>query len=94
MDSEPTTSLSVESSADLLADVDAAIAIMGLTQVPSEIDLSSFYEYTSRCYARVLSQLPAALRRMTHEQELIFWNRLAVIRQWLESTTIRLRARH
>jgi len=95
MDSETSADpLPHESAADLLAEVEATITVMGLANIPSAtISLPVIYEHTNTLYERILMFLPSALRTMTRQQELTLWGRLAHIRQWLESTALRLRVR-
>jgi hypothetical protein len=83
------------SAVDLLAEVEAIIAMMESVNTPSaRISLLHLiYERTNESYERIWTLLPAALRTMTPQQQVTLWDRLAHIRRWLGSTAVRVRAR-
>ena len=74
------------SSSALLAEVETAIALIGLAKISSQDTLPHLHEYTKHAYERALRPLPTGVLTMTHEQELAVWGQLEPVREWLEST--------
>jgi hypothetical protein len=87
MDSEPSHDLPrLDSASALLAEVETAVALMELAKISTRGETERrIYENTKKSYELVLTLLPAALRTMSHHEELAMWARLAPVREWIES---------
>jgi hypothetical protein len=94
MDSDPSNNLPRldENVSALLEEVDAAIAMIRLAETMRGEALRRLYQPTKKSYELTLTLLPGALRTMSDRQERAMWARLASVREWIESTALRLRA--
>jgi hypothetical protein len=89
----PSTHLSPLNAASALrAEVEAAVALMGLAKIPSDREtLRRLHVNTKKSYERALELVPAGVRGMTHAEEDAVWDRLTPVQQWLESIAAWLR---
>ena len=79
----------------LLAEVNTAIALVGLVRITSAHDtIVRLHESARECYERALSLMPEGLPLLTQEEEEIIRARLDPVREWLESTAVDSTSKH